>query len=85
MKAVFVVVACLAALALAKPALNKDMIREINEGNHGWTAGVNERFLGMDIEEVKKMLGVLPDSESKWAELDLQAPAPNSYVAAGAY
>jgi cathepsin B len=72
----------LVVLAAARPAINKDMIREINEGNHGWTAGVNEKFLNMDIEEVKKLMGVLPDSESKWAELELLAPAPAAYVAA---
>jgi len=51
--------------------LTNDIIAEVNADNAGWTAGVNERFLNMTISEASKFMGVLPDSETKWAELPL--------------
>ena len=60
-------VAALVACAVAKDsALSKlDIINqqaiaaEVNSLNAGWTAGVNERFLGMDMDSIKRMMGTI--------------------------
>jgi cathepsin B len=50
-------VLALLAFASARPAIDLDLIAEIN-GNPAslWTAGVNPRFLGVSLEEVEAML-----------------------------
>eukprot|EP00823_Brevimastigomonas_motovehiculus_P006613 TRINITY_DN54_c0_g1_i4.p1 TRINITY_DN54_c0_g1~~TRINITY_DN54_c0_g1_i4.p1 ORF type:complete len:330 (-),score=77.15 TRINITY_DN54_c0_g1_i4:243-1232(-) len=59
MMKVFVLL-CLVALALARPAIDYNLIRKINSQNGlTWRAGVNERFVGMTIEDVKAQLGAL--------------------------
>lgn len=62
MKAIVIalVVLCVVSAALARPVLNDRIIREVN--NHGeWVAGHNDRFEGMSLDEVKKMLGTKMD------------------------
>jgi len=80
------VILAIVALASAEPAITKQFVDEVNTVATTWVAGMHERFLNMTIDEVKGWLGVLPDSESKWAELPLEelntfAPPPASFDA----
>jgi cathepsin B len=59
------------AVVTAEVALTQKFVDEVNAIPGTWTAGVNERFTNMTIEQVKAWLGVLPDSQAKWAELEL--------------
>jgi cathepsin B len=69
---VFIALACLVAVASAIPvieedkdAIDLDLIEEINNGGHTWTAGINNRFHNTKLSEVKAWLGVLPDYTNK--------------------
>jgi len=64
----------LLALAVAEQAITHEFVAQVRASNPGWESGVNERFLNMTIEQVKSWLGVLPDSQDKWAELDVLEP-----------
>jgi cathepsin B len=46
-------------------AVNHDLINEINNMETTWKAGVNERFVGKSLEEVKHLLGALKTPEEK--------------------
>jgi cathepsin B len=67
MKAVLLLalVAVAAAAPLnTRPAISEDMVSEINsiKGNT-WTAGMNSRFEGMSVDEVRTWLGALSGGE----------------------
>jgi len=48
-------------VSLSAPALDASAIVAHNRANGAtWTAGINERFVGATIKDVKKLLGVLP-------------------------
>jgi cathepsin B len=57
--------ACLENFELTRPAHNFEIMQEVNEMNTSWKAGVNERFNGMNLQEVKGLLGALKTPEEK--------------------
>jgi cathepsin B len=80
----FIVVACLLAVAVAQQAITPEFLAQV-QAVATFKAGVNEKFTNMTIEQVKKYMGVLPDSADKWAELPLEeyplqfAPPPAAF------
>jgi len=65
------------ALDLTKPAISKDIIQEVNSNSYaGWTAGVNERFVGRNLQSAKRLLGWKPSGKPKTAKI-LDAVADN--------
>jgi cathepsin B len=69
-----VIIALCVALAVSEQAITHEFVAQVRASNPGWESGINERFLNMTIEQVKSWLGVLPDSQEKWAELELLEP-----------
>jgi cathepsin B len=58
MKLVTILLLVAAALVAAKPAIDFNIINKVNSMNGvGWRAGVNTRFIGMTMEDVKGLLG----------------------------
>jgi len=59
----------LVAVALAEPIVDFELIHKINSPNSGakWTAGVNQKFLGVSMKDAHQFLGVIdaPETESK--------------------
>lgn len=45
------------------PVIDDDMIDQINNSNAGWVAHRNSKFEGMNIDEVKNMLGTIVDPD----------------------
>jgi hypothetical protein len=54
-------------LPAAPPApADEAMIAEINAGNHGWTAGVNERFAGYTLVRGGRLVGPAHPYPAPW-------------------
>jgi cathepsin B len=53
--------------ASAAPIVDPELIKLINSPNSGahWTAGVNEKFIGVPLSEARRFLGVLPMPDSE--------------------
>jgi cathepsin B len=56
--------ALLVVSALATPIVDPELIKAINAENSGatWTAGVNEKFVDLDLSQAKNFLGVIPSA-----------------------
>eukprot|EP00339_Tiarina_fusa_P022969 CAMPEP_0117018596 /NCGR_PEP_ID=MMETSP0472-20121206/14363_1 /TAXON_ID=693140 ORGANISM="Tiarina fusus, Strain LIS" /NCGR_SAMPLE_ID=MMETSP0472 /ASSEMBLY_ACC=CAM_ASM_000603 /LENGTH=350 /DNA_ID=CAMNT_0004723297 /DNA_START=8 /DNA_END=1060 /DNA_ORIENTATION=+ len=71
MKTIAALLACTAALVAAedlsrRPAINVDLINEVNSDPKAtWKAGVNDRFVGQSLEDVKFLLGTRVDEEAQ--------------------
>lgn len=46
-----------------RPALNLDLIAEVNSAQSLWTAGVNDKLQGASMDDVKGWLGTVVDSD----------------------
>jgi len=66
MKAVVCFIALFAIAVLARPALDRDIISQVNAGNHGWVAGHNSRFDGLDWEDAKRLCGTVLQSPEQY-------------------
>ena len=42
----------------AQPALNIDIIKKVRRSGAQWQSGVNKKFVGKTVGDVKKMLGL---------------------------
>jgi cathepsin B len=54
------VLAAAQELNLNAPAINLQLIKEINDLTPGWKAGINTRFIGQNLAYAKRLCGVLP-------------------------
>lgn len=64
-----VVLGCAVVAFCDRPAINKEIISLVNRHPEAtWTAGINEYFLGMGIEEVKHLLGFRPRAPERKAK-----------------
>jgi len=50
---------------LSSPAINKDIIKNVNRPGSTWISGVNERFVGHSLDEVRGLLGWIPNPSMK--------------------
>jgi len=67
MKVALLVAALCVAAVLARPVLDDSIIRRINSDETStWTAAANERFAGMEWEEVKAMMSLRPTTVKRF-------------------
>jgi len=74
--AVLFAVAAFASFDASAPALNRNVIQEVNsDSDSTWRAGVNVKFINRTLEYAAHLCGVLPESESVLkALLEVQEP-----------
>ena len=73
-----------AAVGDDAPANSADIIKSVNAANSTWTAGVNERFAGFTLGDMRMLMGAKPEDMSllpKMEQYDAAALAatPASY------
>jgi len=78
--ALIAVASVVAEVDLNGPAITPELIREINVKAQGWKAYPFARFVNSTIREAKALMGVLPDSDEKWAELPLMEHDLTNYA-----
>jgi cathepsin B len=70
----------LAQVDLEGPAITPRLIAEINAKTQDWKPYPFSRFTNATLREAKALMGVLPDSEEKWAELPLEEHDLSNYA-----
>ena len=61
------------------------MIASINGAKNGWTAGRNDRFEGMTLAQVQKMMGTRLDAHPAFVRPGTPAPMPEGFTAAASF
>lgn len=67
------IIFALLGIALAENTLllRRDLIEEVNSQGASWKAGINEKFIGMTVEEARSFLGLKTGGPSAPRDLDL--------------
>jgi len=74
-------------ICLALPAIDFQLIKSVNSQKSTWTAGINDYFRGMTLEDSKKLMGwkVNPNSKPLPTKVEKVGALPDQYDSSAAY